>query len=248
MEESPITVLGCEVTWDCKTFLEKVKIRKFDPDTDSKQLTQIWLKGLSQTVNSKWWFTREWWKECFAQYAAKAMSRTGDMGPEGENLSRNWCGDENNRCMLVAEYASGSRLPVLIGCCGVIRGTDPNATDVDENETTFSIWKMSVDEYYSRSGVGRKLMNMAEIWAKKCGCVKLRMITANPIASIFYQRRGYEWTEWTWLEWLAFKFLGGYLPTGKWHEKELGDDTLIKCVGDNELGDCTLIKCIMGWN
>ena len=61
----------------------------------------------------------------------------------------------------------------------------------DENETTFSIWKMSVDEYYSRSGVGKKLMNMAEFWAKKRGCVKLRMITANPIASIFYQSNSF---------------------------------------------------------
>ena len=219
-----------EFVLDREKFLKKVKVREYNPNTDSKRLTQVWVKGLSQTVNSKWWFTRGWWKECFAQYAAKAMSRNGDMGPEGENLSRNWCGDQNNRRMIVAEYASGNGLPLLIGCCGVTRGTDPSVKDVGENETTFSIWKMSVDQYYAGLGVGKMLMGVAEVWAKGCGCVKLRMITANPIASSFYQRRGYEWIEWTWLEWLAFKFLGGYLPTGKWHEKELGSDTVFNAL------------------
>ena len=201
----------------------EVKIRKFNPNTDAKSLTEVWVKGLDQTSNAKWWFQRQWWKDMFVRYAAKATSEDGDMGPEGANLAKHWCTDEGNRCMLIAELVSKEETnpPLLVGCCGIVRGTSLSAEDIDKTETRFSIWKMSVDEKIQGKGVGGKLMKAAEVWAKDNGCLKLRMITANPVASYFYQKHGYEWTEWTWMEWIAFRYLGGHMPTGKWHEKEL---------------------------
>ena len=197
-----------------------VQIRNFNPSTDAEALTKVWVKGLDQTSNAKWWITRNWWKDVFEKYAAKAISEDGDMGPNGANLEKQWCLDEKNRCMLVAEIVS-SESSRLVGCCGIIRGTDSNPKEINDQETTFSIWKMSVDERCQGKGVGGKLMDEAEKWAKERGCLKLRMITTNPIASTFYQKHGYEWTEWTYVEWLLFQYMGGYIRGGKWHEKEL---------------------------
>ena len=198
-----------------------ITIRSFNPDLDAKPLTELWVKGLDQTSNAKYWWVRKWWKDMFDRYAAKATSPDGDMGPDGSNLEQNWCGDETNRGMLVAEVVSENKPSILVGCCGIIRGTDSSPKKIDANETTFSIWKMSVDENCQGKGIGGKLMKAAEDWAKTNGCFKLRMITTNPIASWFYQKHGYEWVEWTWLEWIAFRYFGGYMNMGKWHEKEL---------------------------
>ena len=184
-------------------------------------LTQIWVKGLDQTSNAKWLITRNWWKDVFEKYAAKATSEDGDMGPNGSNLEKQWCLDKNNRCMLVAELVSSESPSKLVGCCGIIRGTDSNPKVINDQETTFSIWKMSVDERCQGRGVGGKLMREAEKWAKEKGSLKLRMITTNPIASKFYQKHGYEWTDWTYFEWFLFQFMSGYMRGGKWHEKDL---------------------------
>ena len=196
-----------------------VRIRSFNPDIDAKPLTKVWVKGLEQTSNAKYWLVRKWWEETFAQYAVKATSPDGDMGPGGSNLERNWCGDEKNRCMLVAVIALDNKSSVLVGCCGIIRGTESSPKEIKTNETNFSIWKMSVDGDFQGKGIGGKLLKAAEDWAKTNGCVNLRMITTNPIASCFYQRHGYGWVEWTWMEWIAFRYLGGYIYMGKWHEK-----------------------------
>jgi len=206
---------------DYESQLSVVRIRKFVPSTDAEALTKIWVKGLDQTSNAKFWITRQWWKDVFDKYAAKAISEDGDMGPNGANLEKQWCLDEKNRCMLVAEIVSPEYPSKLVGCCGIIRGADSNPKDINENETTFSIWKMSVDESCQGKGVGGKLMKEVEKWAKENGCIKLRMITTNPIASRFYQKHGYEWTEWTYFEWFLFQYMGGYIKGGKWHEKEL---------------------------
>jgi len=199
----------------------EIRIRKFNPDGDAAALTKIWVKGLDQSSNAKWWITRKWWKDMFDEYAAKATSEDGDMGPDGTNLEKQWCLDKTNRVMLVAEKISPESPPQLVGCCGVIRGTDSSPKEIDEKETTFSIWKMSVDEKCQGKGVGGKLMKEAEKWTKANGGIKLRAVTTNPIASKFYQKHGYEWTEWTYLEWFLFQYMGGYIKGGKWHEKIL---------------------------
>ena len=119
----------------------EIKIRKFNPNEDAAALTKIWVKGLDQTSNAKWWITRQWWKDVFDKYAAKATSGDGDMGPDGSNLEKQWCLDETNRIMLIAEKISPESLPQIVGCCGVIRGTDSSPKQIDKKETTFSIWK-----------------------------------------------------------------------------------------------------------
>ena len=80
-----------------------IRIRNFNPDLDAKPLTELWVKGLDQTSNAKYWWVRKWWKDMFDRYAAKATSPDGDMGPDGSNLEQNWCGDETNRRRL-AKY------------------------------------------------------------------------------------------------------------------------------------------------
>ena len=61
------------------------------------------------------------------------------------------------------------------------RGKNPALdAEVTQEETTFSVWKMSVAEESRGRGVGRKLLEAGESWAKENGCVKMVMVTANP--------------------------------------------------------------------
>ena len=193
----------------------KVNIRHFCSETDKNEVSNIWVSGLDQTVNSKWWPTRPIWKFFFNRMAEYAVEESGDVGPNGQNLSNHWCDDTGNRCMLVAEMTLECENTLnsrIVGCIAVVRGTNSNNNiKVENTETTFSVWKMSVSEEYRRMGIGKKLLDAGEKWAKNNGCKNMRMITANPIASTFYQNQGYEL--------LPTNMFGIWL--GGWHEKEL---------------------------
>ena len=192
-----------------------VNIRHFCLESDANEVSNIWVSGLDQTVKSKWWPTRPIWKLFFDRMAENAVGPNGDVGPNGQNLSKHWCADAGNRCMLVAEMilngekTGNSR---IVGCIAVVRGTTCNINiEVEDAETTFSVWKMSVTEECRRQGIGAKLLKAGEKWAKDNGCRKMRMITANPIASNFYQNQGYGL--------LGANVFG--ICLGGWHEKEL---------------------------
>ena len=188
-----------------------VNIRQLNPESDAKAVTELWVDGLQQTVKAKWWPTRPYWRYCFKKYAEKSTLPTGDMGPNGQNLAAFWCTQLTNRCMLVSEVTRSGEDPQVVGCCGVVRGTSCNETSgIKEDETTFSIWKMSVMEEWRGKRIGAKLLKAAEDWARDNGCRKMRMITANPIASKFYQKQGYALDSGVFGVWL-----------GAWHEKEL---------------------------
>ena len=191
----------------------EIAIRHFCPETDSSTVANIWVNGLNQTVQAKWWPVRPIWQFMFDKMAEDALSPDGDVGPDGKNLSEMWCNSAGNKCMLVAETNISDEGSVVVGCCGVVRGTSlgKNTKNISNDETTFSIWKMSVVEEFRGKGVGAKLILGAEDWAKRNGCLRMRMITANPIASRFYQSHGYDM--------LGLKLFGVWL--GKWHEKQL---------------------------
>ena len=174
---------------------EAVRVRHFKPESDAHAVHDIWIDGLRQTSDEKWWLYRPFWRFMFYMYARKAVQENGDVGPEGENIFRHWCEDKDNRCMLVAEKEeSGNNM--ILGCMAVIRGKNPAlGVEVTNEETTFSVWKMSVAEESRGRGVGRKLLEAGERWAKENGCVKMVMVTANPVASRFYMKNGYEPSE-----------------------------------------------------
>merc|ERR1712038_409243 len=171
-----------------------VTIRHFNHESNAKQVHDIWIKGLEQTVKSKNLLLRPFWKLLFYLMARNAVRSNGDVGPSGQNLFKHWCQDNQNRCLLVAEKdvtKKDERPNVIVGCIAIIRGTDckMNAI-VNQEDITFSVWKMSVAEEFRRQGVGRKLVEDAEKWAAENGCKKMKMVTANPIASRFYQKLG----------------------------------------------------------
>ena len=197
---------------ECK---DDVSIRPFCPDSDAIEVCNIWVKGLEQTVRSKWWPLQPLWRLFFNIMAEQAVKSNGDVGPNGENLYIHWCKDSNDRTMLVAEKRQNEedeKVTKLVGCIAIVRGTNPNGNiTADKDETTFSVWKMSVSEDHRRAGIGSKLLEEGENWARCHGCIKMRMITANPIASVFYQKHGYE---------IRSANLFGTL-FGAWHEKDL---------------------------
>ena len=204
--------------------IKDVEIRKFNPQTDAKRLTEIWVEGLSQTVDAQWWWKREHWHKLFTEFGKQETSVEGNMGPDGANLEKFWCHDEENVQMLIAEltFQDPNTKPLLVGSIGIKRGYgryDSSEYSKDKNETIFSITKMSVDVNYRRYSIGGKLLSAAEEWARQAGAKKLRAGTMNPIASRFYLKHGYEWLDWSWWDWIVFKYVGSM--SGKSHEKNL---------------------------
>ena len=174
-----------------------VHIRHFQSDTDAIQVCQMWVNGLDQTVSSKWWPTQPLWRLLFNHMAKLAVEENGDIGPSGQNIHKYWCEDKENRCMLVAEKKGiGGEISApgkVVGCMAVVRGTNNRVTITpNSQEETFSVWKMSVARECRRNGIGGKLLKVGEEWAVAHGCKRMRMITANPVASQFYQSHGYE--------------------------------------------------------
>ena len=174
----------------------EVVIRHFCAESDAKAVHDIWINGLEQTVQSKWFLFRPIWRLFFHIMALNAIKANGDVGPNGQNLLSYWCADSNNRCLLVGEQnysGTEEKKRNIVGCIAVIRGTDTRSNAVVNNkETTFSVWKMSVADEYRRHGIGRILLDTGEDWARNNGCKKMKMVTANPIASKFYQKQGYK--------------------------------------------------------
>ena len=175
---------------------EEVVIRHFCAESDAKAVHDIWINGLEQTVQSKWFLFRPIWRLFFHIMARYATKTNGDVGPNGQNLFNYWCVDNHNRCLLVGEkncFGKGEKNGNIVGCIAVIRGTDSKMNLlVNPDETIFSVWKMSVADECRRQGIGRKLLDAGENWATSNGCKKIKMITANPIASKFYQKQGYK--------------------------------------------------------
>jgi GNAT superfamily N-acetyltransferase len=56
---------------------------------------------------------------------------------------------------------------------------------------------ISVLPAYQKSGIGRRLMEAAEAWARECGCIKVTLTSGNQrvhTAHPFYRKLGYEQT------------------------------------------------------
>ena len=192
-----------------------VTIRHFNPESDAKQVHDIWINGLEQTVESKNWLLRPFWKLLFYLMARNAVRSNGDVGPSGQNLFKHWCQDNQNRCLLVAEkdVTRKDETPnAIVGCIAIIRGTNCKVNAiVNREDVTFSVWKMSVAGDFRRQGVGRKLIMAGEKWAVENGCKTMKMVTANPVASRFYQNQGYKT--------IHPSFFFGWL--GSWYEKQI---------------------------
>ena len=57
--------------------------------------------------------------------------------------------------------------------------------------TTASIWRLTVAEHARGAGLGARLLEAAEAFARDAGFTRVVLQTANPIAVRFYTRRGY---------------------------------------------------------
>jgi GNAT superfamily N-acetyltransferase len=167
-------------------------IRPFEP-RDSAAVAAIWVGGLQQTIDSTGGLMSLLMQPAMAWLKRSATAADGDVGPDGANLAAHWC-SHDGRQMLVATMDSG----VVVGCCGVIRGTDekksaPTGCDV------CSVWRLSVAETARRRGVAMALMRAAEDWARKEGASSIRLVTGNHVAATFYvERMRYERPGWRW--------------------------------------------------
>jgi GNAT superfamily N-acetyltransferase len=168
-------------------------IRPFAPG-DSAAVAAIWVSGLRQTVDSTAGVKSLLMRHAMECLERDATSDEGDVGPDGANLAAHWC-SRDGREMLVATLGSED---VVVGCCGVIRGTDERRPAPDGCDVC-SVWRVSVVESARRRGVGMALMGAAEDWARAQGCGRMRLVTGNPVAATFYidamhyQRPGWRW-------------------------------------------------------
>ena len=194
--------------------LLSVRIRPFVPG-DSAAVAAIWVSGLRQTVDSTSGIKSILMRRAMEWLERDATSAGGDVGPDGANLAAHWC-SQDGREMLVATLV-GSEEDVVVGCCGVIRGTDErNPAAADGECDVCSVWRVSVAESARRRGVGAALMGAAEDWARARGACRMRLVTGNPVAATFYaDGMGYERPGWRW-----DRMLPRYVM---WFEKNLND-------------------------
>jgi len=172
-----------------------VRIRPIQP-ADAARAGQIWVDGLQQTIEACPVEKREAMQAHFQKAAEEECAEGGNVGINGKGLIDFWC-DETKDCrMFVA--VRGDQDEVL-GLVGVKRGMDYREFPTDsctEDYSLFSIWKLSVASSGRRLGIGLKLMNAAEMWAREQDASKkIRLYTANPVAASFYTSEKLGYTE-----------------------------------------------------
>lgn len=78
----------------------------------------------------------------------------------------------------------------VVGCCCAKRGSSESEI-APESCTDYSVFRVSVDQNYRKLRIGAALMDAIENWCKQQGGKRMMLTTGNPIAAIFYRRRGY---------------------------------------------------------
>jgi GNAT superfamily N-acetyltransferase len=149
---------------------------------DESAVCELWLAGLAQTADSLVFFMRPMASRKMKEYGDHATSEDGDVGPNGNKLMSEW-GGKSDRCMLVACLQEAP--DTIVGCVAVKKGMDHEKEE--PKATIGSIWRMSVSKTVRRRGLGQKLMQAAEDWAKaKFACTSMGLWTANALAAKFY--------------------------------------------------------------
>jgi ribosomal protein S18 acetylase RimI-like enzyme len=156
---------------------------------DCDAVIDIWLSGLKQTSMSFGALSRIRRKMHVGlkQYGERATAADGDMNPSA--ILAEWANsDILGKIMFVAHVGD-----LVVGLCGVARGCTQAGDDSDSAipKNTFSLWRMSVSPAARRMGVGAKLCDAVEEFARKKGGERMRCVTANPLAARFYQSRGF---------------------------------------------------------
>jgi len=161
-----------------------------DCSLDCDAVIDIWLSGLKQTSMSFGALSRIRRKLHIGlkQYGEKATAPEGDMNPSA--IIAEWTKKEENGKKFFVAYIGN----VVVGLCGVTRGCTQKGDDTDESipSSTFSLWRMSVSPTARCMGVGSKLCEAVEDFARKHGGRRMRCITANPLAARFYQSIGFQ--------------------------------------------------------
>jgi len=174
-----------------------VRIRPIQP-ADAARAGQIWVDGLQQTMEACPAEKREAMQEHFEKTAQKECAEGGIVGINGKGLIDFWCDETKDCCMFVAVRGDEDE---VLGLVGVKRGMDYTTFPTDastEDYSLFSIWKLSVAFPGRRLGIGLKLMNAAEAWAREQDAgigKKIRLYTANPVAASFYTSEKLGYTE-----------------------------------------------------
>lgn len=184
---------------------------------DVEQVARIWRDGLQQTIDALCTGIFAMLRplaEYITNLAARvALSPHGDIGPRGSNLLQRWSESLNeDRCMFVVVVIGAEASPQntttenddkygdleerVVGCIGVKRGMGEH--HADPTSPWASIWRMSVDARYRRCGLGTRLMEAAEDWARSKSCDAMILVTINPLAAIFYRQQGYQPARFRW--------------------------------------------------
>lgn len=183
------------------------EMRKGDCDA----MISIWLAGLKQTsiAHGMLSYNRYITASSLEEYGEKATASGGDMNEA--YMVEEWCDKAKEGKAMFVAVVSGSTAgeEVVVGLCGVARGTTQKGDDQDEavSQNTFSLWRMSVYPSFRGRRVGQKLLEAVETFARSSGGCAMRCITANPIAARFYKRAGYVELAPHWI--------------APWHEKKL---------------------------
>lgn len=153
---------------------------------DEVDVAEIWLEGLSQTADSMFVLFRPTTQNKMKLYGEAATSEAGDIGPNGSKLMEFW-GNKDDRVMLVA--CLSEEPDKVVGAVGVKKGA--SYSDKEPESTQASLWRMSASSQVRRRGLGEKLMQAADEWARdKYHCTSMGPWTSNGIAAKFYCEKG----------------------------------------------------------
>ena len=198
-----------------------VNIRRFLHD-DGPSVAKIWNDGLRQTIEESYWPLSAFFAKLFEKEVVSVLGPNGDIGPNGSNIYNFWIGRDDNTNNPTSEFFVATINNKVVGCVGVKVGqtslkehcsSDNSNVGVKEEEeeeeegkddvtmnidrTFVSVWRLSVDETYRRSGVATKLMDACHTWAKeKAGVKNMKLMTGNPVAAKFYLKLGYHYEHW----------------------------------------------------
>jgi GNAT superfamily N-acetyltransferase len=179
--------------------IDGVLIRPIE-SRDAAQASQVWIQGLKQTSDSAPEEDREKIESFFRESVQKECEEGGGIGPDGTGMIKTWhhdpAGNIDRDCRMFVAVREDT--DVVLGLVGVKRGMDSKEFPTDaskEDNSVFSIWKLSVSDDARGLGLGRRLMTAAEQWAKgRPNAQMMRLYTGNPIAAKFYtsEKVGYE--------------------------------------------------------
>ena len=156
--------------------MSRITVRQFRKE-DQERVVELYLAGLHSYTEEN---SIPEVPKITRRFAEARCTNDGDM----VDIEKSFLRDDHRKTFLVAEDESGK----VVGCVGAIPSTEFNPDEYLE------LVRMSVDHSCRGSGVGVKLVEAFEDWARSQGYKHLNLTTLDGMKSAFrfYSKNGYQ--------------------------------------------------------